>query len=304
MSGAFQTVAASMIVLSACASDPPGAAVDAGVVITAAGATLSALGGTVRLEVPAGAVAAPTMVSVTAMTSPPLDPRVVGGSAITVAFDGVLAVPATLSVGYDPTRGPFGLPETRLRLATLVGPSWGDLATSSGDPGIHRAEVEITGAGSFAVRQADPTEPCTRPEDRQFDFWLGSWSDVFVGQPNATSEITRDAEGCNVYEHFHSVGGNGRSVSFFNADTGKWYQTYIDDAGGRLLISGGLIAGEMVLVRDGTTRFGRITWSQVGDQVRQLGESTVNGGMTWTTDFDGLYTRMPGTGSVLHPRNR
>jgi hypothetical protein len=81
------------------------------------------------------------------------------------------------------------------------------------------------------------------------------------------------------------------SVSFFNADAGKWFQTYIDDAGGRILLGGSLVDGAMVLVTPGTTRFGRITWSVVGAGVRQLGEATVDGGATWTTTFDGMYAR-------------
>ena len=112
-----------------------------------------------------------------------------------------------------------------------------------------------------------------------------------MGQGPATSEITRDEEGCNIYEHF--VGGStlGLSVSFFNHDTGKWYQTYVDDTGGRIVLSGTLVTGQMILVTAGTSRFSRITWTMNGSGVRQLGESTVNGGTTWTTDFDGIYTR-------------
>ena len=294
MSGAFQTVAASMLLLCACGSEEA-RAVDAGVVVGAGGATVSALGGAVTLEVPAGAVAAPTPISVVAAGGTPLDPRVVGGSAVTVSFDGALAVPATLSVSYDMARAPFGLPESRLRMATLDGAAWADLAGSAGDPATHRAQVALTGAGTFSVRQADPSGPCTRAEDRQFDFWLGTWSVTFVGDGTAGSEITRDAEGCNVYEHFIDVGNNGRSVSFYNADTGKWYQTYIDDAGGRVLLGGTFENGVMLLATDGSRQQRRITWSQEGDKVRQHGERTINGGATWTTEFDGIYTRVPGS---------
>ena len=267
------------------------ATVQEGGLVTAAGGSVSALGGNVTVDVPAGAVAAPTAVAISIASQPPLDPRVVGGTEVTVAIGGTFAQPATLSLAYDPARGPLGLPPGRLHLATLAGGEWNDLAASEDDPTARRAQAAIATSGSYSVRQAEPTAMCTGSEDRQFDFWLGRWDAVFVGQGGATSEITRDEEGCNIYEHFLGGGTIGLSVSFFNHDTGKWYQTYVDNAGGRILLSGTLVTGRMILATAGTTTFSRITWSVNGSGVRQLGESTVNGGATWTTVFDGLYTR-------------
>jgi hypothetical protein len=269
------------------------ATVHEGGVLTASGGSVSAFGGDVTLDVPAGAVAAPTAVTIMVAAQRPLDPRVVGGTEMTVAFDGTFLHPATLSLAYDPARGPYGLPSGRLRVASLADAAWNDIADSEDDAIGRRAHAAVATAGSFAVRQADPTAPCTAPEGRQFDFWLGRWNDEFIGQGPATSEITRDDEGCNIYEHFMAGGGHGRSVSFYVPDTGKWYQTYVDDSGGRLLLGGALVSEGMVLVTEGTTTFSRITWSKIGARVRQLGEETVDGGATWTTTFDGTYTRMP-----------
>jgi Big-like domain-containing protein len=269
------------------------ATVREGGLVTAAGGSLSALGGHVTLDVPAGAVAAPTAVAITDANDPPLDPRVVGGTEVTVSIGGSFAQPATLSLAYDPARGPLGLPPGRLHLASLAGGEWNDLAASEDDPTARRAQAAIATSGTYSVRQAEPTALCTASEHRQFDFWLGRWDAVFVGQGPATSEITRDEEGCDIYEHFLGGGTIGLSVSFFNPDTGKWYQTYVDNAGGRILLAGSLVTGRMILATAGSSTFDRITWSMNGSGVRQLGESTVNGGTTWTTTFDGIYTRAP-----------
>ena len=269
------------------------ATVREGGVVAATGGSLSALGGAVTLDIPAGAVDVPTAIAITVLALRPLDPRVVGGTEVTVAIGGPLTQPAVLSIAYDRARGPYGLPPGSLHLASLDGDGteWTDMQASEDDPAAGRVRANLTGPGSHAARQADAPAPCTRPEDRQFDFWLGSWNDVFVGQGDATSEITRDAAGCNIFELFIGGATVGRSVSFFEPMSGKWYQTYVDNAGGRILLQGGLVNGRMVLATEGTMDIDRITWSRTGSGVRQLGESTRNGGATWTTTFDGSYRR-------------
>ena len=60
---------------------------------------------------------------------------------------------------------------------------------------------------------------------------------------------------------------------------------------------GGLRDGAMVLesVEEGGKAATQcVTWTPKSDgSVRQHWESTADGGKTWTTQFDGLYTRAP-----------
>ena len=113
--------------------------------------------------------------------------------------------------------------------------------------------------------------------------------------------------GCVVAEHWSSASGNGandgKSYNLYNANLKHWEQYWVDASGSRLLLSGGLVDGKMVLegrqdLPDATTgvhRRERITWTPNGDgSVRQHWEASVDDGKTWTTAFDGLYRRKAG----------
>jgi hypothetical protein len=133
--------------------------------------------------------------------------------------------------------------------------------------------------------------PCSLPEDRQFDFWLGDWNlteitprgDVFQG----TNNITSDDAGCVLEEDYRS-GGQGRSVSLYSRIDGRWHQTYIDSMGNRLILIGSFEGGRMLLNAGATRSY----WQPVdGNTVRFVQEQSRDGGQTWTPYFDSRYTR-------------
>jgi hypothetical protein len=76
----------------------------------------------------------------------------------------------------------------------------------------------------------------------------------------------------------------------------------MDNSGTVLLISGGIVNGEMVMegerrLQDGTRHLERITWTPNADgSVRQHWQSSRDAGMRWTTVFDGVYKRVGGRG--------
>ena len=130
-----------------------------------------------------------------------------------------------------------------------------------------------------------------------FDFWLGEW-DVFgpKGRQVGTSSITSmfaGQSGGMLHEHWYGAGGvEGRSINGYDEERGCWHQTWMDGTGGVLLLDGGLRDGAMVLEAPGQ----RITWTQLEDdpdgaEVRQVWESSEDGGATWTVAFDGRYRR-------------
>jgi hypothetical protein len=143
-----------------------------------------------------------------------------------------------------------------------------------------------------AARQPD----CTAPEHHQFDFWLGTWNVTVAGKPAGTSHIEPVMKGCGVLEHWSSAGGgHGTSLNFYDRRTKTWSQAWIDEGGNALHLSGTFADGKMVLASaprktDKGLDVQRITWSKAGDKnVRQLWESSTDGGTTWTVAFDGLY---------------
>ena len=155
-------------------------------------------------------------------------------------------------------------------------------------------------AGAAAAQQ--PQRPdCSAAEHRQFDFWVGEW-DVTTpgGQAAGTNRITRILKNCVLLEEWSGAGGgSGRSFNAWSRADGRWHQTWVDDAGTLLQLSGGLRDGRMILEGESKGRNGaivknRITWSVIagdGNRVRQLWENSTDGGSTWTTAFDGTYTR-------------
>jgi hypothetical protein len=150
---------------------------------------------------------------------------------------------------------------------------------------------------AVAQAPAKAPPPCQGAEYCQFDFWIGTW-DVYLadGQKAGENRIGSINDGCGLLENWSGRGGSvGKSLNLYDRDDQRWHQTWIDNTGGRLVIAGGLVDKRMVLdsetVAPGTPRQ-RITWTPNDDgSVRQLWESSADGGKTWTVQFDGRYVR-------------
>ena len=146
-----------------------------------------------------------------------------------------------------------------------------------------------------------PPPGCTAPEHRQFDFWLGDWT---VREPSGKvvgeNHLTSLHKGCVLYENWTGAGGfTGSSLNIYDAERRKWHQTWTDISGGLLRLDGELVDGKMVLAgasapdAQGTITLQRITWTPLPDsRVRQHWEASYDAGKTWTTAFDGYYTKM------------
>jgi hypothetical protein len=150
-----------------------------------------------------------------------------------------------------------------------------------------------------AVAAGPTSKPCASPEHRRFDFWIGEWRVVNSdGTPAGTNRIESILGGCALQENWAGKGGmKGRSLNSYDARTGRWHQTWVDDRGDLLLLEGGWRDGKMILEgtrpgkRDQTER-NRICWARRdGDRVRQLWEVSVDGGKSWKVVFDGTYLR-------------
>ena len=146
---------------------------------------------------------------------------------------------------------------------------------------------------------AAQTRPCSAVEYRQFDFWLGDWKVVDPsGKPQGSNLVTAIQNNCVLQEHWHGTDGSaGTSFNLYDAATKQWHQTWVDNAGGLLLLNGGLRNGAMVLsqhrpLRNGGTVLERITWTRLSpNKVRQLWDRSKDDGKSWTVIFDGIYIR-------------
>lgn len=149
---------------------------------------------------------------------------------------------------------------------------------------------------SLAVAQ--PAPGCSDEKSKQFDFWIGEWDVTADGKVAGTNGIRPILDGCVLQENWVGAGGSaGSSFNFYNPSTKKWHQYWVWRNGTVLDSSGGYSDGKMILEGSSTGKDGqkvenRITWYDNEDgTVRQHWETSTDGGKTWGTAFDGLYTK-------------
>lgn len=150
------------------------------------------------------------------------------------------------------------------------------------------------------VGSSEPRSPqCDTPAHGQFDFWVGEWTVEAGGRPAGTNRIERILGGCALLETWVSADGpGGRSLTFYDSAREVWHQSWIDAAGRPLLLEGRFTGGRMQLEgqRPAEGSAGaihhRLTWAPAPEgAVRQLWETSTDGGRTWTVVFDGQYRR-------------
>ncbi|HEY1435495.1 MAG TPA: hypothetical protein VGG65_08975, partial [Thermoanaerobaculia bacterium] len=168
----------------------------------------------------------------------------------------------------------------------------GALAMTVGD-------VEIARAADPPAQASPAPKPCASPEHGQFDFWLGDW-DVTnpAGKTAGHNRISLILGGCALREEWSGAGGtHGTSLNMHDAAAHRWRQTWVDDGGTVLLLTGEFKGGKMVLEGEspagsGKTSRQRITWTPLSaDRVRQLWDSSLDVGRTWKVEFDGMYVK-------------
>ena len=117
------------------------------------------------------------------------------------------------------------------------------------------AATTLIGGAALAQTQnpapaAPPAPPCSSPEYRQLDFWVGDWIAEWGVPPGSpaglgSNRVTRDEVGdCVITEHFEGAGLKGFSISTYTPRAGVWRQVWMDDQGGYFDLVGGPVDGE------------------------------------------------------------
>ncbi len=142
----------------------------------------------------------------------------------------------------------------------------------------------------------------TRAQNRQFDFMLGTW-DVYTGrgtphgQSQATVSFTTDLGGCLVEEHLDEQPDySGWSFNSWSPVTGQWHRTYVDNAGHRIALSGGVSGSAMVMRGTMASPSGpvlvRVTWDpRSSTEVRQTWEFSRDDGASWPVQRELTYVK-------------
>src|SRR5213080_488582 len=95
---------------------------------------------------------------------------------------------------------------------------------------------------------AQNTKPCSAPQAAQFDFWIGDWNLTWQDTLHGTNHIEKLFGNCTVHENFNGAGNYlGQSWSVYKPSTNQWQQTWVDNQGGYIALTGSWDGKQMVL---------------------------------------------------------
>lgn len=150
--------------------------------------------------------------------------------------------------------------------------------------------------------------PCLSDSaSRVFDFWVGEW-DVYVsgtGQHAGVNIIEKVAGGCALLENWTATSSviagpvtSGKSLNFVDQATGLWKQVWMGSGRGQNDYVNGRYADRVMRFEftrrnpKGATVTGRFAFHNLGpNRVRQVQESSTDGGKSFSTNYDFVYVR-------------
>lgn len=147
--------------------------------------------------------------------------------------------------------------------------------------------------------------PCSKPEFRQFDFWVGDW-EAFApnGNKAGDSKISVLLDSCVILEEWTGLPNQGftyagKSFNSYNAATKQWQQTWTDNTGNTTeFLRGEGSNGKVIYYADKVTGakgklfMRRLTFTKLSNEkVRQFGEKSDDEGKTWVAEYDLEYRR-------------
>ena len=148
--------------------------------------------------------------------------------------------------------------------------------------------------------------PCSLPEFRQFDFWIGEWEAFGInGKKGGDSKISVILDSCIILEEWTSAGVQqgfryaGKSFNTWNRVQQQWQQTWVDNRGNTTAFTKGKFENNKIIFTTDPFPFSkdtiairRLTFFDLGtDKVRQLGEISKDKGTSWRTEYDLEYRR-------------
>ena len=181
----------------------------------------------------------------------------------------------------------------------------GFVATGEIDHGEHVYRLALVAEG------ADPPAPALvdlPPEAAQFNFWIGDWVCTWEGGQGSNS-IRKSLDGRVVLESFDGSPGmnlRGTSVSVFDVGMGKWRQTWVDNQGSYLDLTGGwedppaddtfgdgprMVLAMQRTVNDKPIHLRMVFAHITVDAFDWHWQSSADGGLTWQDRWAIRYTR-------------
>ena len=151
----------------------------------------------------------------------------------------------------------------------------------------------------IAVAQNNP-KPCSVSEASQFDFWVGEWNLYSNDTITGTNSISKIMGGCTLQENFNSPKTNytGKSWSVYNPLTKSWQQTWVDNMGGYIALTGSFENNRMTLstaprkLPNGKELISHMVFSNISkDSFDWDWEATTDNGTNWKNNWHLHYVR-------------
>jgi hypothetical protein len=160
----------------------------------------------------------------------------------------------------------------------------------------------FSAAAAGALAAPGPSPPaCSAPEYRRLDFWAGDW-DAFeegekTGKPNARCRVDVILGGCVLRETYEQNDGLvGQSFTIYDAARRVWHQSWVTNRGLLLTIEG-TFRGDALTLEGALRSAGapektiRGVWRPEPGGVREVAETSTDGGKTWQPLFDIHFRR-------------
>jgi hypothetical protein len=162
------------------------------------------------------------------------------------------------------------------------------------------AFILLSGVSIIKAQTQPNQKPCSSPEASQFDFWVGAWELTWNDTSKGTNTITKIMDGCTLHENFFDpvLNYKGESWSVYNPTKGMWQQTWVDNGGAYIALTGKFENGEMTLstqpqkLPDGKEQTARMVFYNITPKSFDWRwESSTDNGATWKTNWLIHYKR-------------
>ena len=150
------------------------------------------------------------------------------------------------------------------------------------------------------AQDSGASKPCNFPESAQFDFWLGEWDLLWNDTSKGTNSVKRLLGDCVVQESFNDPVQQftGTSWSVYNPKTALWQQTWVDNQGAYIALTGKFENGQMILstapttLKDGKRSISRMIFYNIKrDSFDWNWENSTDNGTTWKLNWKIHYQR-------------
>ena len=161
--------------------------------------------------------------------------------------------------------------------------------------------IVLLSAVTLINAQNQPAQkPCSSPEASQFDFWIGNWELTWNDTSKGSNTITKIMDGCALHENFFDpvLNYKGESWSVYSPTRKMWQQTWVDNSGAYIALTGKFENGEMILsteprkLQDGKELISRMVFYNITSKAFDWRwEASTDNGTTWKANWVIHYRR-------------